>query len=120
MVACLPADSITANDIDDIRSAIHSADPVDSAFMRNGHLPYVPDTAVVVVSDSTTCAAALAAHNSAAGYTSTELASPAAQNLYVLRVGNVYVTSNTAFKSGEFVNHIIWDSGFHHLADLLM
>jgi hypothetical protein len=117
--ACRAADTTTSLEIIALQHEMHSTSDVDSAFINNGRLPYVADSAIVVVSDSTVCARALSAHNAVAGYTNAELAAPASSSIYVIRVGGVYVTFNPAFRSGEFVNHFVWDSSFHLLANWL-
>jgi hypothetical protein len=115
--ACRAADTTTALEIISLKTELHSTRPTDSAFVSGVHLPYVADSAIVVVADSTLCSTALSAHNAAAGYSGSELASSDASSLYVLRVGTVYVTFNPAFPTGEFVNHIVWDASFHQLAN---
>jgi len=117
--ACRAADTTTSVEITGLKRAMHSTNDVDSNFVNNVHLPYVTDSAIVVVSDSTVCARALSAHNAVAGYSSAELADRASSSIYVIRVGTVYVTFNPAFRSGEFVNHFVWNSSFHLLANWL-
>ena len=96
-----------------MQGKMHSTNDVDSADVLNPGLLYVADSAFTVVTDSTLCATALAAHNSDAAYTPTELATPAASTVYVIRVGTRYVTWNPDFASGEYVHHAVWNSSFN-------
>jgi hypothetical protein len=117
--ACRAADTVTAVEIISLQRLMHSTSNVDSAFLTNVQLPHVADTSIVVVRDSTVCATAIAAHNSAAGYTSTELGNPSAKSVYLIRVGSEYISFNPAFPSGEFVLHIVWNGSFTRLSTWL-
>lgn len=117
--ACRAADNNTAFEIGRLQKAMHGVGSADSVAVANANLLYVADSAFAVVTDSATCATALAAHNAEAGYTPSELTNPASGTLYVIRVGTRFITWNPSFPSGEFVNHIVWDSSFHLLDNYL-
>lgn len=114
--ACRVSDSATDFEITYWQGVMRSANPHDSVLVRHASLLYVADSAFAVVTDSTTCAEALAAHNVDAGYLSTELSSPSAATVYAIRIGTRYVTWNPDFPSGEYVAHSVWDSSFVSLS----
>lgn len=118
-VACRAADAATAREIRRWQSEMHSTDPDDSLDISHARLRYVPDSAFAVVSDSATCARALAAHNKDAGYTIAELATADASSVYVIRVGTRYITWNPAFRTGEWVTHVVWSDTFTALSHYL-
>jgi hypothetical protein len=108
--SCRSADSTTVGEIAYWKTKMHSSDPLDSADVSHASLLYVADSAFAVVTDSTLCANVLAAHNSENGYTTTELSNPASATVYAIRVGRRYISWNPDFRSGEYVNHAVWDS----------
>src|SRR5262249_7826065 len=109
---CRSADSTSAIEIRRMEEAMRGTTDVDSTNVRNMKLPRAPNSEIHIVANATTCAAALAAHNRVAGYSRDERASPFARRVYVISVGNYYVTFNPSFMSGEFVSHYVWDSSF--------
>jgi len=111
--ACRAADTTTALEIISLKHMMRAGNSEDSTSITRAGFSFVADTAFAVVSDSTTCATALAAHNHEAGYTSTQLADPASATVYLIRVGNRYVTWNPSFPTGEFSNHAVWDTSFN-------
>lgn len=111
-MSCRNADSTTVGEIAYWKTKMHSSDPIDSADVSHASLLYVADSAFAVVTDSTLCATLVAAHNSENGYTATELSNPASAAVYAIRVGTRDISWNPDFRSGEYVDHAVWDSSF--------
>jgi hypothetical protein len=101
----MPADTYTSSQIAHLRSVVTSTNSTAIAWRNIVHLPAVADTAVVVVSDSITCASGLAAYNAA-------IEDTVVTSLYLMRVGSIYVGSNPNLRVGEFVQNFVFDSGF--------
>lgn len=94
----------------------HGAAKTDSEFVahwaQSGFLP-VSASEITLVTEPTTCAAAVAAFNAAAVAESP--LEPQAVSLYVVRVGPRYDTFDPAIGDGEFITHRIFDTTFVHL-----
>jgi hypothetical protein len=86
----------------------------DSVFREFVQLPKLTDTALVyLVSDSTTCAAAVTAHNQYAEYTAAQLAMPEAQRVYLVRYGSLWIASNPVVHDyPDDVAQFVMDSTF--------
>ena len=103
--ACIASDSYTAYQVANLRAIATATNPAAIAWRERVHLPAAPDTAVMVVSDSTTCARGLAAYNKA-------ILDTTVSSLYLIRVGTAYVGSNPKLRVGEFVQLVVFDSSF--------
>jgi hypothetical protein len=78
------------------------------------HVPLVTDTALYVVTDTLVCQSAVSAYNTAA-----DVAGNPATAVYVIHAGPVYIVSNPALPSGEFVPQFVFDSTFTLLSSYL-
>jgi hypothetical protein len=111
---CHAPDAYTAFQTDYIKTLVTSVDTLNVQIRNRVHLPAVPDTAVVVESDSSRCAQGLVAYNHEAN-----LENGPATTLYLIRVGSTYVASNPSFPAGEYVAQFVFDSAFTYKATYL-
>lgn len=102
---CAATDSYATGEVSSFRNIVRSSDPDTVAWRNVVHLPAAADTDVVAVSDSTTCARGLAAYNSA-------LSDTTVSSVYLIRVSTSYVASNPQLRTGEYVQHFVFDSAF--------
>lgn len=117
--ACYPSDDYTQDLLGFLRRLAVSTTPPDSLFRAQAKLPLISDTtSVYLVSDSTTCAAALVTHNQ---YLSpTDLARPEAQRLYLFRYAQLWIASNPYLDDGsDFTPHVVMDSTFQRIKGFL-
>ena len=112
--ACSPADTYSAHHISYLKGIVTSTETKAVQWRTMVHLPAVADSAVVLVSDSTTCAQGLTAYNNLPGFSDGP-----ATSLYLIRVGPSFVASNPLFPSGEYVAQIVFDSTFTYKATYL-
>lgn len=110
---CRVPDGTTVAHLHYLRTSSISSDPEDSTWRMNTKVPSVVDTTgkIYVVSDSALCAQALAVFNS-----TVLRADSGATEIEVLRVDTVYVVSNPAIMSGEFIARRVFDSAFNQLS----
>src|SRR5665213_678615 len=90
-----------------IQSIVSATDSNTVRHRQSLHLPAVADSAIQVVSNSRSCARALASDNS-----DMDLGGAVASGVYLIRSGTAYVTSNPKYPSGEFTQHLVLDSTF--------
>lgn len=113
--ACYGPDWYSAFHIGLLREKLSStsADGVD--FRTETHLPMLPDTAIQLVSDSTSCAHAVATYNA-----SLSLDGRTAAQVYLIRAGAMYVASNpNVFPGRDWTEHVVMDSAFTYMSDYL-
>lgn len=104
-----------------LRRIAVSPSATDSIYGEDIRIPRVADTSLVyLVSDSATCAAAVAPHNQFAGYAASELTNPAARRVYLFKVGSVWVASNPhVYEVQDLVGHVVMDSAYQRLSSYL-
>ena len=111
-LGCFPPDAITNFQVAAVRELVTSTDSASIGAREFAHLRAVPDTAVAAVSDSTTCARALAAFN-------TVVAGGPYSQIYLVRAGTMYVASGRPDPVRELNSHIVVDSSFSVLGNFL-
>lgn len=111
--ACRGPDSYSVDAVDDLRNLMHPAVASDTAFRKRAQLPLVPDTAIALITDSATCAQAVAAYRQID--TTAQVSS-----MYVIRVGPVFVASNPDAKAGEWIVNYVFDSGFRYISSFFL
>jgi hypothetical protein len=85
-----------------------STNPLDSAFLRAVHLPYVASNAIQLVTTDSVCSLAVQAWTAA-----DTLTSPPITSLYVIQVGSMYDVIDAQHSGGEYSQHLVLDSMFH-------
>lgn len=119
--ACYPADNYSAAMVGGLRRMAIASSGTDSAYREFVQLPKVTDTTLIYqVSDSATCANAVAVHNQHAGYTPAQLAMPEAQRVYLVRYNYLWVASNP--KVHEDADHVavyVMDSTFQYVKSFM-
>ena len=110
--ACFPPDAITNFQVAAVRELVTPTDSASIGAREFARLRAVPDTAVAAVSDSTTCARALAAFNAVVA------GGPYAQ-IDLVRAGTVYVASGRPDSVRELNSHIVMVSSFSVLGNFL-
>ena len=93
---------------------MHTTDGLYIAFRQRVHLPAVVDSAVQLVTDSATCAHAVAVWN-----TPDSTNAPHIDSLYVIRVGSSYDVISPAASGSEWSQHMVIDRLFSHVSDYL-
>ena len=105
---CLGPDNYSATLTNSLKEAATSNAPWAVALRANTHLPQIGDSAVMVVSDSTKCAAATIAYND-----EVRSAGATVSDVYLFRVGSAFVASNPSNTNGrEFTENLVMDSTF--------
>jgi hypothetical protein len=102
---CYSADSYSVGQIAQLTTITGATNEAGISWREQVHLPAVPASAIALVSDSTICAHALRAFNQAAQFDEGP-----APKLYLFSVGNMYVATNPNFPSGEWTQHLVFDS----------
>lgn len=110
--ACFPPDAITSFQVAAVKDLVTSTDSGSIATRNFAHLQAVADTAVVAVTDSTTCARALTAFNG------TIDGGPYSQ-IYLVRAGLMYVAAGPPDPVRELNPHIVMDNSFSVLGNFL-
>ena len=110
--ACVPPDARTPEEVATVKSLVTGSDSGSIGVRQLSHLAAVADTAVAAVSDSTTCARALTAFNTAMD------GGPYSQ-IYLVRAGIMYVATHLPDTTTEFRAHIVMDSSFSVLGGFL-
>ena len=111
-LACFPPDAITSFQVAAVRDLVTSTDSGSIGTRNFAHLRAVADTAVVAVTDSTTCARALNAFNG------TIDGGPYSQ-IYLVRAGSMYVASGPPDPVRELNPHVVMDSAFTVVGNFL-
>ena len=112
--ACYAADANSNRELAYL-TTLNGGTDSNAVRMRNRvHLPVVSASAISVVTDSLTCADALATYNRV-----TKPETGPATHIYLIAVGSVYVAFNPNVSAGEWTEHVVMDSTFHFLADYL-
>jgi hypothetical protein len=113
---CLTAEPRAEAFINGLRQQYEDIGADSTAWQAHG-APFATGSAITLVTDSTTCAAALTAYNTASGRAGTD---DAATQVYVARIGTTeYVVMTTQRASGEWVTLYFFDSDWH-LKDSLL
>jgi hypothetical protein len=110
--ACHSRDAYAEYHINSLRQIASANAPDLSAWRDRQHLP--ADTSIALVDDPETCDLAREAYNDDA-----ELGDQHAAFVYVVKVGNVYVVSNPAVKSGDFPYQFVYSDDFQLLSAFL-
>jgi hypothetical protein len=111
--SCRGPDNYSALVMSELRDVMHPALAADTAFRSMAGLPRVPDTTIALVTDSPTCARAVAAYNQ---IDTTQHAS----SMYVIQVDTVYVAFNPDAKAGEWLVNYVFDSAFRYISTFFL
>jgi hypothetical protein len=107
---CLSAQPTAGNFIHSLRRHYAQIGADSTAWKANG-TPYATGSAITLVTDSTTCASALDAYNTASGRAGTE---DAATQVYVARIGTTgYVVTTTQGATGDWLTFYYFDNDWH-------
>lgn len=109
--ACVPVDSVSLNERQTFADIATGTDAESVSLRLLYKLPVVADSAVVLVQDSRACAQALRALNRDQNRSHTE----GVRAVLVIRVGTVFVVSDTAYRVGEFTAYTVFDSRFKNV-----
>ena len=106
---CLAADAFTADFIADLKTILApaSTDSFDLAFRAASHLVATPDSAIAVVTDSSSCAQELTTYN-----TKVTGPTPAPTQVYVIRAGVLYVVTTPLPAGTARTSNVVVDSTF--------
>jgi hypothetical protein len=106
---CRPTDSYTDFQVANLKGFTSAnASSAVVALRDHAHLQVVPDSAIVVVSDSTKCARALTAL-----IAEVDVPSPPPTQVYLIRAGALYVASNPDIHPGRnWTEQIVMDRTF--------
>ena len=111
---CRGPDTFSATQLNHLKFLMRTTDDLYISFRRRAHLPAVSDSTIQLVIDSATCARVVGTWN-----IPDSTNAPRVDSLYVIRVGSNYDAINPADLGGEWNQHMVVDSLFHHLADYL-
>lgn len=118
---CYGSDSYAVAQVRYLRGLTSSAKSLEVSYRTRVQLPAVQDTSeIYLVSDSTTCLSALTTHNATIGYNSAELQTSAAQQVYLIRVKDVFVASNPHVRTGgTWVPQVVMNDQFQMLTTFM-
>lgn len=112
--SCRRPDSFSSYHITHLQGLMRSASPLDSAFLRQVHLPFVASTAVQLVTADSVCSRAVQAWTAMDTVTV-----PRRTTLYVIQVGSTYDAIDPQHSGAEWSQHLVLDSLFQPLAPYL-
>ena len=111
---CRGPDSYSAAQIAHLQALMVSTNPLDSAFLRDVHLPRVAGSAIQLVTTDSVCSLVVQAWTQA-----DTLTHPPLTSLYVIQVGPAYDAIDAQNSGGEYSQHLVLDSLFHYQAPYL-
>ncbi len=109
---CMPPDEFSNLELLHYRYLATSTDTSVARIREIMKVPIVSVTSVSYVTDNAICAKAEAAYSAAAG---ADPGSPSGR-VYVFQIGNYYVVSDTARRTGEFDLHMTLSKSYRVLA----
>jgi hypothetical protein len=109
---CRPADDLVVDMLTAVRTMVTSTDSVIMAARQRQGLPAVPTSQVSYVTDNSVCAKAEKTYTS--NLTGTT-ATPSLQ-VYVIKVGNVYVVWDPVQVAGEFTTAMTVNNSYKFVA----
>lgn len=120
--ACRPGDAISADLVADMVRIATGTDAINAQLRQNRAIPQVTASKVIYVTANTICAKLLPVYNantrSFDANTGAEVSTATAQ-LYVVKVGTVYVAWDPGATAGEYRRLVTLDSKYRLLANSL-
>ena len=115
--ACRPADSASVRILSWVRSIVTGTDPASAKQRTAMRLPQVGTDQITYVTDKQVCSKAVSPYNANAAYqtTGTGTAEAPSGQLYVVKVGTVYVVKDPAIGAGKFGIYVTLDSRYRVL-----
>jgi hypothetical protein len=117
--ACRPADSTSASMVAWLTAVVTGTDSAAVEQRTQMKLPKVAASQITYVTDENVCSKALSPYNANSTMSGNGVSVPPSGQLYVVKVGTVYVARDPAKTAGEFVINVTLDSKFRFLAAVL-